>query len=38
VFPVEWLLDVNAVDNAEIVEGVTSDLDLCLKDIGRPER
>jgi len=38
VFPVEWLVDANAVVNTELVEAVTSDLDFYLKDIGRPER
>jgi hypothetical protein len=37
VFPVEWLVDVNAVENMELVEAVTLDLDFYLKDVGRPD-
>jgi hypothetical protein len=37
VFPVEWLVDANAVENRELVEAVTFDLDFYLKDVGRPD-
>jgi hypothetical protein len=37
VFPVEWLVDVNAAENMELVEAVTLDLDFYLKDVGRPD-
>jgi hypothetical protein len=36
VFPVEWLVDAN-VENRELVEAVTFDLDFYLKDVGRPD-
>ena len=37
VFPVEWLVDANAVENRELVRALTFDLDYYLKDVGRPD-
>jgi len=36
-FPVEWLVNPQDVDNKDLVEAVTRDLDFYLKDVGRPD-
>jgi len=37
VFPVQWLVDPQAVASKDLVEAVTRDLDFYLKDVGRPD-
>jgi hypothetical protein len=37
VFPVEWLVDAQAVENEALVAAVSADLDYYLKDVGRPD-
>lgn len=37
VFPVQWVVDPRAVENAERIEAVAGQLDYYLKDIGLPD-
>jgi hypothetical protein len=37
VFPVQWVVDLKAVENKEMIEAVGHDLDFYLKDVGRPD-
>jgi hypothetical protein len=37
VFPVQWVVDPRAVENADRIEAVGHDLDYLLTDIGRPD-